>query len=180
MLNFKQFLESKNLKKGEGFGCLMAYLIGEIRSEALKLISKISEDHLYDPSMGFGKEPNPHITIKYGLHENDANIIFKELGDITPMEVSFRNISLFENVKFDVIKVGITSPDLRALNAKVCKLFKFTDKFPVYKPHMTLAYVQPGYGYKYLKLDNPLAGQTTTISKLVYSDAESNKTIKNL
>ncbi len=180
MLNFKQFLESKGLKKGDGFGCLMAYLTGEIRSEALKLISKISYDHLYDPNMGFGKETDPHITIKYGLHENDSRIIFKELGEISPLEVKFKNISLFENVKFDVIKIGITSPDLRALNAKVCKLFEFTDKSPVYNPHMTLAYVQPGFGYKYLKLDNPLAGQSTILSKLVYSDAESNKTIKNL
>ena len=179
MDRFKIFLESK--KKGQGFGCLMLIFTNELKYEFLKLTNKIDIEDLYNPEDGYGRETQPHVTVKYGIHENDHYKINQTLGRIEPITIKFKTkVSLFENQKFDVVKINISGSDIRALNKRVCNIFECTDTYPVYQPHSTVAYVNPGMGHKYLDLEAPFLGQEFVIDRLCFSDSESVKKYKRL
>ena len=48
------------------------------------------------------------------------------------------------NPNFDVLKVNIISDRLMQLNKLICDNMHYTDKFPVYIPHATIAYIKKG------------------------------------
>jgi len=147
----------------------------------MKLTTKIDENDLYKPEDGFGVETDPHVTVKYGLHENDHDKVFTTLGKISPVTVKFKTkVSLFENEKYDVIKINLSGPDIRALNKRVSDIFECTDGYPVYTPHSTIAYVKPGTGHKYLNLDSDFMGSEFDLTRLIYSDSKSDKKYKYL
>jgi hypothetical protein len=65
-----------------------------------------------------------------------------------PITLTLGKTGVFEKAgggKFDVVQVGVDSPQLHALNAELSKLPN-GDEHPTYQPHMTLAYVKPGRG----------------------------------
>lgn len=179
MIRFKEFiLESE--KKGQGYGCLMLILSSEHKKTFNKIFNQIDDDDLYGVEDGYGKETEPHVTVKYGLHENDHDKIFDILGKIDPITIKLKSPSLFENEKYDVLKMGVSSPELRSLNSRVCRIFEYTDKYKDYNPHVTIAYLKPGMGKKYLKLQNDIIGKDLTLSRLCFSDDKTNKKYKKL
>jgi 2'-5' RNA ligase len=182
MKSFKEYImESASQKKGNGFGCLMLMYNSDFKSKFTELTRQINKSHLYNPDDGFGTEDDPHITVKYGLHEQDHEKVFDILGKLDPIEVKLRTkVSLFENEKFDVIKIDIVSEEIRALNKRVCRLFDYTDKFKDYHPHTTVAYVESGLGCRYLNLESPLLGSTFSLNRICFSDEESNKKYRYL
>jgi 2'-5' RNA ligase len=182
MINFKDFiLESASAKKGSGFGCIMLMYSSDFKSDFSKLTSQIKKDHLYKPEDGYGIETDPHITVKYGLHEQDHERVFDILGNLAPISVKLNSKpSLFENEDYDVVKVGIASEQLRALNKRVCKIFECTDKFKDYNPHTTIAYVDSGLGRNYLNLESSVLGSTFTLNRICFSDELSAKKYRYL
>jgi hypothetical protein len=80
-------------------------------------------------------------------------------------------LDLFRHRDQDVLKVNVHSPDLEHVNNVVKKLPN-SFSFPNYNPHVTVAYLKPGTGEKYLSLKNPLEGRETTLSGLVFSTPE--------
>lgn len=120
-----------------------------------------------------GRELNPHITVKYGLHTEDAEEVRKVLAGAKPIKVRLGKTSLFEGAKsgkdFDVVKVGVDSPDLHRLNRKIARTLEVTDTHPTYKPYATVAYVKAGAGKKYAG-DAALEGQEITLDRIVFSD----------
>jgi hypothetical protein len=111
----------------------------------------IAEDWLYteEDDDSYGRELEPHVTVKYGL---TANQVPDELRKITattrPFPVFFEKVSLFDtNPDYDVVKLDIDSPWLSDLNERVSKLPN-EDKHPVYHPHCTIAYVKKGVATK--------------------------------
>jgi 2'-5' RNA ligase len=115
-----------------------------------------------------GREGEPHITVKYGLHGWDPKFVEDALAGEGPVEVTFGKVSLFENDDFDVVKVEIESEGLRRLNKKVSDAQPNTENFPEYKPHATIAYVKKGEGAKYVG-NNFLEGRTITLDKVIFS-----------
>lgn len=175
MKSFKTYIEES--AKGVGFGCIMLMFDGSLEKGILDLTKKINPDHLYKPEDGYGVETEPHVTVKYGLHEKSHSVVLDEMKKFSPVSIKLKTkISLFNTgPHYDVIKIGITSPELREMNKFVCDNFDYTDSFPTYNPHTTIAYVWAGYGERYLKLESPLFGTTYTVDKLCYSDANSSK-----
>jgi 2'-5' RNA ligase len=62
---------------------------------------------------------------------------------------------LFQNEKYDVLKFDMEYPTkgdkfLHKCNDEL-KKFPFTSDFPDYHPHMTIVYLKPGKGNKYLR-----------------------------
>lgn len=119
-----------------------------------------------------GREPAPHVTVKYGLHDEDAAAATQALEGEGPIKVKFGAISIFKGAKPqdpDVLKIDVTSPDLRRLNAKVGELPN-SDEHPKYVPHVTLAYVKRGMGDRYVgKIVPGVSGKTVTLSTVVFS-----------
>lgn len=118
-----------------------------------------------------GRETTPHITVKYGLHTNEASKIRELLKDQAPIAVTLGKTSLFENDDADVVKVDVDSPELHALNKKIADALPHTDTHPDYTPHATVAYVKPGLGKKYAG-DTSLDGHEITLNSLTFSNRD--------
>lgn len=129
--------------------------------------AKIPEADLADD----GREPRPHVTVKYGLHTSDADAVRTVLADEPPIRLTLGATSFFpasEAGGGDVVKVDVDSADLRRLNAKIAGALKHTDTHPDYKPHVTLAYVKAGKGKAYAG-DESLAGTEITLDRVVFA-----------
>lgn len=122
-----------------------------------------------------GREDNPHITVKFGLHGADPKPTQEALAGEKPVKVTFGKVSLFTtNDDFDVIKVDIVSDDLHRLNKKVSESQPVTDTHPGYKPHATIAYVKKGKGARFVG-NTFLEGQTVVISSVTFSGRDGKK-----
>lgn len=129
----------------------------------------------YDDS--YGLEDNPHVTVIYGIHEDEIGpeIIMDTIErEMEPVTVTITNISIFSNDEYDVVKYDVpVTEQLQKYRDMFEKNFPNTQTFPEYHPHMTLAYVNPGEGKKYVKeLEEPFE---VTFNKAVYSFHEKNE-----
>lgn len=117
----------------------------------------IPEEYVYTEEEGFGIEDLPHITVLYGLHNGtDVEKLQKLLPGINTISCDITNISSFKNDKYDVLKFDIYSPSLYQCNDMITKNFEYTTDFPIYHPHMTIAYLKPGKAVEVLsKLSKP-------------------------
>jgi 2'-5' RNA ligase superfamily/D-alanyl-D-alanine carboxypeptidase len=144
----------------------------EVRALGQKLIP---DSALYtdpdDPS--YGREESPHVTVKYGLHDETPEKVRALLRREPPVTVTLGKTSIFpakDGDPYDVVKVDVGSAALRRLNARIGRALKVTDTHPDYKPHLTLAYVRAGEGRKY-QGDKSLAGRKVTIHSLTFSSS---------
>jgi hypothetical protein len=131
------------------YGCLMLYL--DIPKWEYLEKSFIKPEDLYTDEVGFGIEDKPHTTILFGFHDDETvpNKIKELLTDEKEIEITLEGISLFESEKYDVLKFDVKSDDLVQLNALMKDNFEYTNSFPNYHPHLTIAYVKKGEGGKY-------------------------------
>lgn len=155
------------------YSCLMLDL-GFLLNEIKELQEEICPCDVYDLDPGHGLETEPHITVLYGLHVQQSKPIVDKI-DLCPVTFKIKNISLFENEKFDVLKFGIESKDLHSLNKEVCEKFEYTNNYPDYKPHCTIGYLMPGAGHHYKKLKSELLGKEFTSNRFIFSNKYSDK-----
>lgn len=159
--NLKKFVESlkdessKEEKPKYEYGCVMLQLTGN-EEWWENILSLIADEDLYvdEENPGrYGKEHEPHVTIKYGLHDWEFQIseLKKEIEGWGEIEGTLQDITLFENELFDVVKFDVISDRLCELNKEVSDGYPCTDSFPNYHPHCTIAYVKKGMGSKYVK-----------------------------
>lgn len=161
------------------YGCLMAMASQHISPHIIKFgKTVIPPEILYtkpdDDSYGYDNDP--HVTVKFGfapdLTKKDLASI---LQGVKPFNVILHALSQFNNPEFDVIKFDAESTVLRELRVKT-DTYPNYDKFPEYKPHMTLAYVQPK---KFRHIKNNLRF-IVPIDKFMYSGANGQKIVINL
>lgn len=127
------------------FGCVMLYFNFP---QIFKLQDAINPSDISEEE---GLENEPHITLLYGLHEGVTNEEIKNILDkFTYSKCKVFNPSLFKNEKYDVLKYDVEGKNLHETN-KELKQFPFTDNFPKYHPHMTIGYLKPGKGQKYVE-----------------------------
>lgn len=172
---FRKIQDSKPiLEKTENqsysYGCIMGYFDSPFDNPEIK------EEDLYNNEENeYGLEIETHVTLNYGFHDEeiDENEVTKLLKQVKCPFVKAEEISLFENEKFDVVKWDVGSDELSVLNKMVCKMWPYTNKFPDYHAHVTIAYCKPGAGKTYAtKLSEPIEKQ---ISYWVYSKADGKK-----
>lgn len=130
--------------------------------------------HIHDEDLADdGREAEPHTTVKYGLHLDSPDELARLVSNFGPVRVKLGNVSLFPaNEKqtqrggdqYDVVKVDVESPDLHRLNKLISDHLPHTDTHPDYKPHITIAYVKPGVGKRYV--GQPVGGEFTANSFL--------------
>lgn len=151
------------------FASTQANLPPDAAKQISTLSAKIPDEDL---APEHGREEQPHITVKYGLHGDYVDEVRALLADEPPIRVTFGKTSHFPDVEdgtADAVKVDIDSDDLHRLNKKIADALPHTDTHPDYKPHATVAYVKPGLGKKY-DGDTSIAGQSVTLDRLVFSD----------
>ena len=128
--------------------CLMVYY--ELSDEIIEMQKEIRKDDLSDDDYK-SLEMEQHTTILYGLRDDVTVDDLKEL--VLPLkeyETVCYGSSLFENEKFDVLKMTAHNDNLYKTNEKVRKNCEYKNDYPDYKPHITIAYLKPGMGKKYV------------------------------
>ncbi len=141
-------------------------LTGDLAFQVRALGYRIEADDLAED----GREENPHITVKFGLHTNDAEEVRTALSDQSPVAVQFGPASYFAGAEHDVVKIDVISKGIRELNATISEALPNTTTYPDYVPHVTIAYVKPGLGEKYAAVLNDLEGRTAVFDRLTFSD----------
>jgi len=124
-----------------------------------------------DAYNGFGREDDIHVTVKYGLHTSDVEKVRKVLEKEKPVEVTLGKISLFKSDDYEVVKIDVDSPGLHTLNKRISEDLKCTDTYPVYKPHVTIAYVKSGEG-KAMEGECSLTGKSFIADEVVFSSKD--------
>lgn len=127
-------------------GCLMLSLPKDIASAIREFSKNNIDDSLLTKD---GKEKYIHCTVLYGF---DQNIVPEDVSDFisktfsnTTTEITLGPITRFECDGFDVIKIDvIESFDLHKMHYAAKDKFSVKTQYPIYHPHVTLAYVLPG------------------------------------
>ncbi len=156
------------------YSCLMLDL-SPLKKFWKQLARKICPCDLYTEDDGHGFEHDPHVTVLYGIHSSNSDVIFSDI-DLKPITLKFSNISLFENEKFDVLKFDITSKALHGLNQRVCDAVEYTNKFPDYHPHATICYLKAGTGKDYVDVPSSLLDGEVTTNRYIFSTPSGEKT----
>lgn len=166
--------ESKNMKKRYGVVMMDFDPNSDVFKKAQNIIK--DEDIFYNERGKYppgGRVKDPHVTVLFGLHsdieDEDVENIIKTFKCPS---VKLENISVFENDDYDVVKFDIDNTDLKKMNQQL-KSLPYTSDYDQYHPHVTIAYVKPGEGKKYVqKLSNPIIMEPY---RIVYSKADRTK-----
>lgn len=180
--NFTEFSQSLNEKKGDTYskGCVMAYL-DDLKPEIENIQSKIEADELYEEQEDrtYGLEDEPHVTVLYGIHSDEVEDE-KVLELIEKMDwkqpIKIGKPSLFENEKFDVLKLEADAEWLNEANKELCEKLPYSSDFPDYKAHVTIAYLKPGTGKKVVERLGEF-GTEISPNRMVYSLPNGDKKI---
>lgn len=128
-------------------GCLMLHVPKEQADFILDWGRlHVPDDVLYVDEDGHGREDEMHVTVKFGIHLKQPD---EKLTDVVNRTKAFPvrlgRISLFNtHSDYDVVKLDVESPWLRALNARIRGTVPNEETYPVYRPHCTVAYVKKG------------------------------------
>jgi len=159
---------NENKKKVNGFGCVMLYVDFP---EFKDIQSKINKDDLYDDPNddSFKFEKHPHLTLLYGLHKEVTDQQIKDIVSKFEFDnIYIKNISLFKNDDFEVLKFEVDKEKyLINCNKELSKLPN-TNDYPKFNPHITVAYLKKGKGDKYVKMFKGLNYELKS-TKIVYS-----------
>lgn len=159
------------------YGCVMLYVQMTVMEKLHNLIDK---EDLYDDDSGrYGLEIEPHVTLLYGLHkEVTLDDVTNTVHKVQFNECKVKNVSIFDNGNYDVLKFDVQGENLSRVN-KELKKFPYTTEYEDYHPHCTIAYLQKGKGQEYVdKLNSNLDIQNLRLnpSYVVYSEANGTKT----
>lgn len=156
------------------FGCAMVPIDGPAAAALLALAARVADADLADD----GRETQPHVTVRYGLHTDDAREVAALLADVPPVQMRLGAVTLFPGADagkdFDVLKADVDGDDLPRLHARLGGL-PHTDTHADYRPHATIAYVRAGLGTKYA-VEFGRVDQAATAGRLVYGTAAGLKT----
>ncbi len=132
------------------YGCVMTDLKVD-DSSWNKIQEEIADEDVYtSPDHPFaGRVTDPHVTILFGLHCYVEDDLIESCCTDQKIKCFLKNISLFENENYDVLKFDIQSDELNYLNQKLKELPHTTD-YPEYHPHCTICYLKKGMGKKYV------------------------------
>jgi hypothetical protein len=172
-MKLMDIINEENKPKYE-FGCAMLYFSFP---EMKYIHGMIDPKDVYTEKEdgSFGLETEPHTTLLFGLHDDVSLDDVKNV--INKREYKTCNVfnpSLFENEKYDVLKFDVEGENLHDTNGDL-KEFPHTTSYPDYHPHLTVAYLKPGMGKKYLRKMTGLNYELTP-QHAVYSQPNGDKT----
>jgi hypothetical protein len=156
------------------YGCAMLSISDALSEWLFNWVKEnIPESDLYsDPDQGIdGCERDHHISMLYGIHEDDPNKLhqhFIDMLDCIP-EISLGNISCFsDNPNYDVINVSIDS-DLNTIHDSLSRNIEHTKVFDTFTPHITLAYTKKN-ACQHLCGDKAFNGMKDKPSETIFSN----------
>lgn len=129
-----------------------------------------------DPADMIKLEEEAHVTVRYGLHTTDVEDVVSTVRGFGDIKLRIGNLSLFSNEKQDVLKFDVHSNDLIRMNRLLGELPN-TQTQENYQPHLTVAYLKPGTGARYLDLyTGDLTAQRLIAKGVYFSTPERDQT----
>jgi GGDEF domain-containing protein len=125
-----------------------------------------------------------HVTVRYGIDGDDTEGIKKFLSQQAPFEATLGKTEKFPPSEHSdgaaVIVAPINAPELHRLNAELEKHGKFTEpSFKEYKPHATVAYVDPEKANRYVGM-TITQGAKFPISEIAISKKDGSQEVVKL
>lgn len=118
---------------------------------------------------GDGREDESHVTLRWGLHQDNADDIRQVVSAHPAFKIKLGKVSHFpDSGHGDVVKAEVHSPELHALHHKIGRATPHTDTHPDYNPHVTVAYLRKGLG-KPFSGSNELEGLEALVDKIIFS-----------
>lgn len=135
----------------------------------------VSDSIIFKNGELYGREDEIHITLLYGLLRDNLEEVEKVISKFSSFDIILDKVSAFHtNPRFDVLKIDVISQELLDLNQYLRKKFKHINRFPVYQPHITIAYVQKYFDLKF----DPMVfyGKTVNVQEVIFSAKNGLKT----
>lgn len=151
-------------------GCIYAPVPEELSRICLKEIApKIDPKDLYSQEETLnGIETETHCTVLYGIDPTPQNIETIKKHFTQPIKMRSDNkVTYFDNDN-SVVKIAVFSEDLTKLHTVLKEELENKDTHPEYQPHITIAYVQPGYRLD----DDKVEPMEWEITKLILSNPD--------
>lgn len=135
----------------------------------------IPDEKVYDTDEDKGRDDDPHITILYGIVEDDPQQVIDLFQGKPPVTATLGKVSFFENDDYDVVKISVESEDLASFQKSLWDGVEHESDYPEYKPHVTIAYVKPGSGSLYSGVTE-FEGTEVTFDTIVFSPSDGETT----
>ncbi len=149
---YKQFITES--KSNYDFGCVMVDFPVNNWNELTNSIINVEDVYTGGDDV-HGIQKYPHLTLLYPVMNNvKFQEIEKVLKDVVnkKIKIEIDKIDYFENQEFDVVKFNVKkNAYLNTIHNTLKALIPNDDKYDVYRPHITIAYVNKGSGMKYLE-----------------------------
>jgi len=133
------------------FGWIGVPIEGAQKDMLLSIANKIDKEDLFEEDDDTGIEEDSHVTVLYGVHDKQNFKVKALLGSVLQINGELVGLHIFENERYDVLVVKVESEDLKDLNKKLKDGLKYTNDYPEYKAHATVAYLKSGTGKKYVE-----------------------------
>jgi hypothetical protein len=148
------------LEEGYAYSCVLVDIPDSLASKVKGFSAKIPDSEMPDEKdiqsdgakEGGGREQHIHVTALYGLHTKSVEDVRKVLESEAPIRVKLGKCGMFpasEKRNSDVLWVSVDSPDLHRINKRLRDELDYTNDYPTYKPHCTVAYLKKGAAEKY-------------------------------
>lgn len=157
------------------YGCVMITVdIGDDKWEEIQAL--INDDDIHEGEQ-YGREDGPHITILYGIHNNVEDEEIEELIEqIKPIKVTLDKVGIFPGDEYDVVKFEVSDKNLNKYNKLFRDNVKYTNDYPDYKAHLTIAYVKSGRGKEIsTTINKDLEAMEFDCNEIKYSKANNDK-----
>jgi 2'-5' RNA ligase len=153
MKRYLQFLKEYNQSRYE-YGCVMIdFPVNNWNELANSIINR--EDFYTGGGDVHDIQKYPHLTLLYPVMNN---VKFQEIEKVLKgvvdkkIKIEIDKIDYFENSEFDVVKFNIKENDyLNKIHNELKTHIPNDDKYDIYRPHITISFVNKGSGIKYLR-----------------------------
>ena len=173
--DFEPFWKDAASNVGRGSASTQVDLPRDLAAKVLAMGENIPDDLL----SGDGREAAPHVTLLYGITEDESTALPKlrrALKGFGQVRIRLGRVGMFEvpSKGFDVVKVDVVSEDLQRLRKKIEATVQYETDFPDYQPHVTIAYVQPGSAKRFVG-DATLTGAAAAFTSLTFCTQGGNR-----
>ena len=174
-------VDANSVVEPRKFSSTQFNLPDEVAQAVRNMASRIPDEALAED----GREDEPHITVKYGLHDESADNVVAAVKGFEPVSVKLGKASIFPanesqaqrgGSQYDVVKIDVDSEQLRTLNKLIEDSCECTNTHPTYQPHITIAYVKPGLGDGIAAMMDDLEGTELVFDRLTFSSKDRNRT----
>lgn len=172
--------EGATVEKAGKFSCAMVSLAGRVVGQLENMQRQIRDEDLGED----GRETDYHVTVRYGLHTDDAEDVRPVVEGFGEVSMAFGRPAFFAGADsgkdYDVIILPVDSPDLVRLHAALGEL-PHTDTHAEYKPHATVAYVKAGLAADIVaEMGYPRTTMRETVREVLFSNRNKEQTVISL